>query len=237
MDNDNLQHTLSHLMQAGDHANPAYTTLLHDYTRYHTVLFIEASLFALLFIGLIGYCWRQVTHRHHAGPRPWSFEKTTWACLGIGSTVVTLFLLLIVAANLSNVLNPEAGFAQSLPDLSTPLAGTPRAALYQAVNTWVQSGNTDMPLPLQNAVRERLAWQRPKAIIASILLVVVAGFTVRVWQTLFQRRAGDDSWHLREKALLTIGVLALPSTVFLLLMALANTQASFAPIMLTLLFS
>ena len=44
-------------------------------------------------------------------------------------------------------------------------------------------------------------------------------------------------WGLKEKALIIMGVIAVPVTLLLMIIALANTQASFAPITLTLIFS
>lgn len=202
------------------------------------MLFIEGGIFALILIGLSVYFWRRFKRAQKAETRNWTFESKTYFYFGLVSTGVALCMLLIVAANLSNVVNPQAGFAQSIPDLGAPQAGTQKAALYQAVSTWAQSGSVQMPSLLQNGVRDRLSWQQPKAIVSSILLVVFAVFTARVWQKLLQNaRARVTMWSLRDKVRITMGVIAVPITLLLMLMALANTQASFAPITLTLLFS
>jgi len=225
------------MVQSGSRVNPAYNTLLSDYTLYHAVLAIEGSIFALLLIVLSGYCWRRFKRPHHAEPHTWPFEKKVYFGFGLVSTVVTLGLLLIVVANLSSVLHPQAGFAQSIPDLGTPQAGTYKATLYQAVATWAQSGTAAMPAMLQDAVRNRLAWQLPKAIVCSSLFVVFAVLTACVWRNLIHVHAKATTWGLKEYAGITMGVLVVPLTLLLMLMALANTQASFAPITLTLLFS
>ena len=237
MNSDDLQNTLSSLLQSGSHSNPAYNTLLHDYTTYHAVLVIEGTMFVLLLIVLSVYFWRRFKRTQKAENHTWTFEKKAYFCFGLACTVVTLGMLLIVAANVSNVVNPQEGFAQSIPDLGTPQAGTQKAALHQAVNTWAQSGSASMPSMLENGVRNRLSWQRPKAIVCSILLVVFAVFTTHVWRKLVHSRASEAVWSLKEKALIITGVLAVPTTLVLMIMALANTQAAFAPITLTLLFS
>lgn len=187
----------------------------------------------LLLIILSVYFWRRFKKTKKAK----TFEKKVYFCFGLVSTIVTLFMFLIVAANLSSVLNPQEGFAQFIPDLGTPQAGTQKAALHQAVNTWAQSGSTKIPSILQNKIKNRLSWQRPKAIVCSILLVVFTVFTARLWRKLINLRASQPVWRLKEKALTTIGVIAVPVTLLLMIMALANTQASLAPITLTLLFS
>jgi hypothetical protein len=100
----------------------------------------------------------------------------------------------------------------------------------------VQSGNASLPSLLEDEVHNRLAWQRPKAIVCSLLFMVLAGFTAHLWRRLIHLRASEAAWSLKEKALIITGGLAIPTTLLLMLMALANTQASFAPITLTLLF-
>jgi len=236
VNNDDLQSTLSRLIQSGSGSNPAYTALLHDYTVYHAVLVIEGGMVALLLTVLSVSFWRRLKRAQNAEKHTWTFERKAYLGFGLLSTLVTLGMLLIVAANISNVVHPQAGFAQSIPDLGTPQVGTHKAALHQAVATWVQSGNASLPSLLEDEVHNRLAWQRPKAIVCSLLFMVLAGFTAHLWRRLIHLRASEAAWSLKEKALIITGGLAIPTTLLLMLMALANTQASFAPITLTLLF-
>lgn len=238
MNNDTLQNTLYNLAQSNMLSNPAFNRLLQDYTKYHLVFFIEGSIFALFLLILSLYFWLQFRKTSKPKASIWTFEKKTYFCFGLITTIVMLFMFLIVAANLSNVLNPQEGFIRSIPDLGTPQAGTQKAALYQAVEIWARSGDVYMPFILENEVRNRLAWQQPKAIISSILLVGCIIFAVSLWRKLIKiSRTNESVWKLKEKALITIGVLVVPVTFLLMIMTLANTQASFAPIMLTLLFS
>jgi hypothetical protein len=237
VDSNNLQNTLYGLMKSGSRANSVYNMLLHDYIKYHAVLVVEGGVFALLLIVLNAYFWRRFKTTRKAETCNWTFEKKAYFCFGLTSTIVALFMILIMAVNLSTVLNPQEGFAQVIQDLGTPQAGTQKAAHYQAVNTWVQSGSALMPPVLHNEVHDRLSWQRPKAIVCSILLVVVAIFTTGLWRKLINSRASESRWRLKEKALMIVGVIAVPVTLLLMIMALANTQASFAPITFTLLFS
>ncbi|NJM48482.1 MAG: hypothetical protein HC860_21810 [Alkalinema sp. RU_4_3] len=230
MGSDNLQNTIHNLMQSGSLSNPAYNRLLHDYIKYHAVLVAEGGIFALLLMVLSVYFWRRFKKMRKAETRNWTFEKKVYFCFGLASTIATLLMLLIVMVNLGTVLNPQEGFAQSIPDLGTPQAGTQKAALYQAVNSWIQSGSAPMPSVLENKVRDRLSWQQPKSIVCSISLVVSAIFTARLWRKLINSRASKSMGRLKEKTLITIGVIAIPVTLLLMIMAVANTQASFAPI-------
>ena len=232
-----LQNTLYSLMQSGSRSNSVYNMLLHDYIKYHAVLVLAGGFFALLLIVLGVHFWRRFKRTRKAEAYNWTFEKKVYFCFGLVSTIVALLMLLIVAVNLSTVLNHQEGFAQVIQDLGTPQAGTHKAAHYQAVHTWVQSGSAHMPPVLQNEVRDRLSWQRPKAIVCSILFVVFSILTIRLWRKLINSRASESKWRLKEKALIIMGVIAVPVTLLLMIMALANTQASFAPITLTLLSS
>jgi hypothetical protein len=225
MNNDHQQAALAGLAQT----SPAYDILLRDYVTYHAVLVAEGSVVALLLIGLSVYCWRRYRKSQQ-------FERRAYFGGGLLSGVVALALLLLVAVNLSTVVNPHAGFAQIIADLAAPRGGASQAVLHRAVASWAQSGGEAMPSPLEDAVRRRLSWQRPKALVSSVLLVVCAVLTAGIWRRLIRRRAGVGRWSLSDRALLTIGVLTVPATLTLLLMALANTQAALAPITLTLLY-
>lgn len=236
MDTDTLQNTLTELVQSGSASNPAYATLLRDYATYHAVLVLEGGIVALLLVALSIYCWRHFARARANRSRAWTFETKAFLSSSLVTTLLAALMLLIVAANFSNVVNPQAGFAHAIPDLGTPPAGTHRAALHEAVNAWAQSGRAERPALLRDAVRARLAWQQPKAIACSIVFVALAVLTARLWRRLLDARAGAGAWSLRDRALLAAGVLAVPATFLLMIMALANTQASFAPITLTLLF-
>lgn len=238
MNGNNLQDTLYGLIQSGSFSSPALNVLLNDYIRYHAVLFIEGGIFMLFLMGLSIHFWKQFFRMQKIHSQAGAFEKRTYLCFGLVGTGASIFMLFIVMANLSNVVNPRAGFFQSIPDLGTPQAGTQKAALYEAVNDWVQSDSPDMPVILHMEVQKRLSWQQPKAIFCSILLVMAVVFTARIWKTLIViSRAGRPKGRLKEMALFSMGVTAVPVTLLLMILSLANTQASFAPITLTLLFS
>ncbi|KAB8141197.1 hypothetical protein F8S13_20575 [Chloroflexia bacterium SDU3-3] len=236
LDDNSLQQALSALVQSGSRANPAYDTLLGDYTLFHAVLAIEGGIFALL-LGLLCWgCWRRLGQLRRAEAGRAAFEQWVVIGFGLASAVAALALVVVVAANLSNVLDPQAGFAQAIPELGTPHAGTRQAAIHREVAAWARSGAAAMPAALRDALRDRLAWQLPKAIVCSGLLAVAAALTAALWRRLIRRAAQATQWGPKAYAGIAAGVLAAPTTLLLMLMAMANTQASFAPITLTLLF-
>jgi hypothetical protein len=66
------------------------------------------------------YFWRKYIRARKTSPHTWTFEKKAFFCFALVGIFVTFFLSLVVAANLSTVLNPENGFAQLIPELHTP---------------------------------------------------------------------------------------------------------------------
>ena len=198
---------------------------------------VVGGIFLLSFIVLSVFFWRRFKRAPKSGARGWTFEKLTYFGFGVLTVLVGLFLALIVAANVSNVLNPQNGFVGAIPMLGAPKAGTPTAELQQAFAVWLDSGGAQAPPLVQAAIDDRLSWQRPKAIICSLLLVVFLLLCARVWRTLIRRtRAPDARWRLAETVLLLVGVLTVGICLLLMLMVMGNTQGSIAPISLTLFY-
>ena len=92
-----------------------------------------------------------------------------------------------------------------------------------------------MPTLIERRIDERLAWQHPKAIICCALLAVFAVLSVRLWRTLISKsRVRTASWTFNDRALLLAGAGTVLACVLLMLMVIANTQASIAPIAITM---
>jgi hypothetical protein len=138
--------------------------------------------------------------------------------LAVASALLGLLTAVIVFANAGNALNPRHGLEGTIPMLRATLPGTEQAHVQQATDAWLRSGSADKPRLLQDKIDARLSWQRPKAIITSALFVAFAGLCIRI-----RRRR-------------IVSTLTMLCTLVLLVMAVANTQASFAPIFLTVLY-
>ncbi|HEU5383022.1 MAG TPA: hypothetical protein VFV38_47050 [Ktedonobacteraceae bacterium] len=237
MNNNNLQRTLSKLLQSGSRSNPAMNTLINDYIMYHLVLVIVGGFFVLIFLLLSLFFWTQLRRTPQTAKHTWTFEKKTYFSLGAVSIVVGLLIALIVAANATTVLNPLPGFSSLVDSLGTPKAGTQMEKLYQAFNTWLQSGSTHIPSFIQSKIDERLAWQRPKAMVSGVLLVVFGALSTGLWRTLLKKSQGREStWGLKERALLVSGAVTITLSLLLVVLVVANMQAAFAPLTLTLAF-
>jgi energy-coupling factor transporter transmembrane protein EcfT len=237
MNNDNLQSTLSKLIQSGSRSNPAMNTLINDYTEHHVVLVVVGGFFVLIFFLLCLFFWTQFKRTPQTAKHKWSFEKKTYFSLGVVSIVVGLLIALIVAVNATTVLNPLPGFSSLVDSLGTPKAGTQMDKLYQAFNTWLQSGSTHIPSLIQSKIDERLAWQRPKAIVSGVLLVVFVALSTCLCRTLLKKsRVRESTWGLKERALLVCGAATITLSLLLMVIVIANMQGAFAPITLTLAF-
>lgn len=220
---DPLRSTLASLMASGADDNPALNALLSDYVRFHLVLVFVGGPF-LLAVGLFSVlCWRRF-----AGSRGRTFERRTYLWFGVLGTAVTLFLAVVVAANVSSVVDPRPGFTGSFGVIGSPPVGTPSAALQESFTTWLRSGRPERPAQVTRAIGDRLAWQRPKAIVSGVLLVLLVWLSVVVWRRLIRRSRGG--------VLLLAGVASVPVGLALMAMVMGNTEASFAPLTLTLLY-
>lgn len=237
MNSDSLQTTLNNLLQSGTQSNPALNSLLSDYIKYHVVLLIVGVLFTLILVTLSVLFWVRYKRAPKTDTGKWTFEKKTYFSFGLLTTLVGLFMALIVVANTSTVLNPQKGFSGMVGMLGTSQNGTHKAELYQSFNTWLQSGSTHVPTLIQSRINDRLAWQLPKAIICSALLAVFVVMSARIWGTLIrQSKAREAKQKLKEKVMLFSGVVSVAVCLLLMLMVIGNTQGAFAPLSLTLLF-
>ena len=236
--NDNLQTTLTNLLQSDTNSNSALNSLISDYSKYHAVLVVVGGLFLVGLMLLSIFFWKRFKKISRPENRKWSFEKKTYFGFGLLTIVLSLFMVLIVAANASSALNPRQGFAGSISMLGNPKPGTQTYELQQSVNFWLQSSDASIPTALQNKVDERLAWQRPKAIICTVLLAIFLALSAYIWRILIRKsRVRESKWRLKDNALFIVGITAITACLLLMLMVIGNTQGSFAPISLTLFFS
>jgi cytochrome bd-type quinol oxidase subunit 2 len=126
-------------------------------------------------------------------------------------------------ANVTSVVNPRE-----------TLSGTPFSPVGEA---WLQSGSARISPPLQHAIDERLAWQRPKAVICIVLLVAFVTLTVFLWRRLIrQSRTGESVRKLSRRLMLCAGVLSAAACLLLMLMVIGNTESAIAPLTLTVIY-
>jgi hypothetical protein len=232
-----LQTTLTHLVRSGSDSNPAFNALVHDYAEYHAVLVVLGGLttFGLLLLSL--FSWRRLKRAPPTGTRGSRFERSTFRAFAVSSAAVGLCLAAIVAANLGNALDPRHGLLTAIPALGTPQPGTEKAQVQQTTETWLRSGRAEVPPLLQHKIDERLSWQRPKAIVCSLLLIVFVVLCIRIWRGLIARASERGRRRTpKDRAAIAAGSVAVACTLVLMVLATVNTQASFAPMTLTVLY-
>ncbi len=203
-----------------DISNPAVEAILADYQRYHLVLVIVSSLLLLGVATLIVLCWRRLraARRSAAG----ASRRQNWTLLAfiVGGILVALFLGLIDLANFSTVLDPAHGFA-----------GVKMHS--EGYSNWVASGSASIPAEVQRLVDARLSWQRPKAIIVTVLLITAVAASAWIWRKWITRAYAS---RLANAGLFASGLTFAAVSLLLMLMVMGNTQAAFAPIAMSLAF-
>src|ERR1700684_3196318 len=148
--------------------SPAYGQLLTADRNFHVAFLVVGGPFILLLLLFSTYSWVRFKQARHR-----TFERRSYFSFAAVSLVLGLVLATVFWGNVTSVVNPRQ-----------TLSGTTFSPVGQ---TWLQSGPAQISPLLQHAINERLAWQRPKAVICSILLVAVVTLTVLLWRTLIRQ--------------------------------------------------
>jgi hypothetical protein len=231
-----LRTTLRELLRRGAEPNPVLDALVRDYQRFHLVLALVGGLFLVLLLVAAALLWRGWQRARAQRDPARRFERRAYAALALLATVCSLMLGVVVAANASTAISPRQGFIGSVALLGSPAPGTRDAAVQASVLEWLDGGDpAQVPPSLQRRIDDRLAWQRPKAVVVSALLVVVAGAGLLAWRALVRRsRASGGRTSARDVPLLLAGWTSTAVCLLLVLMVMGNTQGSIAPLSLTL---
>jgi hypothetical protein len=230
-----LQALLTRLLNSGDTESAALNFLVDDYAKYHFVMVFlgGASLLLLLIFSL--HQFRALLIGGNLTQNFRSLPGKVHLYLATFSGFVGLLMALVVAGNLGNALQPITGFKNSLTMLGDPISGSKSARIQMSFTEWLTTGDRQPPAYITQTIDERLAWQRPKAIICFLLLGLAIYFSWRIWVSLIN--GSISSSRLVKRGRFALGVLLSLIVLLLLIMFIANTQGSFAPAALTLFFS
>ena len=233
---DGLISTLEQLVRSQSGANPAFEALVDDYASYHLVLAVVGGAFAVVLAAFAWVAWKRFRRARDVGSRRWTFPAVTYLVASAAAAAVVLLLAVVVAANVTTALDPRPAFAGAIGLVGAPAAGSPRAELHDAFDRWLRSGDAAVPPAVQSAVDRRIAWQRPKAIVSGVLLLVVVVLAAGIWRPLLDPgRAGRRS-RRRDGVRVGTGLAAVAAALVLMLMVMGNTQASVAPVAMTLFY-
>jgi small-conductance mechanosensitive channel len=197
-------------------------------------LLIVGGFFTVILAVLSILFWIRYKRSPKTNNSKWTFEQKTYFSFGLLTTTVGLLMALLVMVNAGTVLKPQPGFSGVISMLGRSQAGTPKAELQQSFNRWLQSGSTQIPPLVQSKISDRLAWQQPKAIICSVLLAAFSMVSMRIWGKLI--RQSKVLGTKPKLKLLFSGVVGVAVCFLLMLMVIGNTQGTFAPISLTLIY-
>jgi hypothetical protein len=227
---DDLQATLRRLLQPGIPSNPALRALLHDYAVYHAVFAAIGTVFVVGFLALGGWAWSRFRRAQRAPGGPsWSFERRTFLGFSVVGVACGLLLALVVIGNIGNARHPRDGFSDTIGTIASP------PDVQRAFAEWLRSDNPDVPPLVQARIDRRLRWQRPKALVSIVLLGAAVLVAMRTWRSLIRRSHGRGAgW--RDRGLLGLGLGTGAACLLLVAMVLGNTQASIAPLTMTLVF-
>lgn len=232
-----LRSQLSEFVLPDARSNAAFDALLADYRLYHLTFSIVAGLFLAGFTTLAVFSWRRFRRLQRA---PWPanrFERFIYVAFTTGAAIVSMLLVLLIGANVSNVIDPMQGFAGAIDGLHNPRSPQ-SAVLREAFTSWLETGATPLPQPIQTALDQRLAWQRPKAIICALLFLALTASAVWIWRKMIRlSREQQGARRPSILALLAAGIATNGVCLLLMLMVLGNVQASIAPLSLTLFYS
>ena len=231
-----MQSSFADLLASDIVGNAAYDALLRDYVTYHAVLVVGGA--AVVLVGLfVSAASIRALIAQGPGRRALmtTFERRAILFFAIVGAVAALLMLLIVVANASNVIAPRTGFAMIFPASADQHPVTQKAQVQAAAAAWIERGTGPMPAVLKDAVRDRLAWQRPKAVVCSLVFLLFAFLTATAWKRLI-RRSRLQGGSAKRIGPISVGVatLGFPATGLAMIMALANTQAAFAPIVISI---
>ncbi len=233
---DQLQNMLRSLIQSGWQSNPAMHKIINDYAKYHATLVIAGGLFTLILISLSVVFWAKF--KEISNPDKFFkflFKKKVYFSFGLLSSIVALFMVLVVAANATNAFNPLYGFSLLVDSLTPSTYSTP---LRHAYSDWIQSGSSTPPILIRQHIHQRVMFHTTKAVVCSILMIIFTALSIRLWSFLIKRRnASKKKWRPKEKTFLAAGIATVVLSLLMMIIVVANLQGAVAPITLTLLFS
>ncbi len=234
MSND-LRTALERLLRSGTHSNSALNVILADYRAYHVALVVGSGLVVLLLILLSVLSWRRFMRAPRSQSGKATLERKVWRFLALGSTALVLPFLVVCVANVTTAMDPRHGFSLLVDSMVTPRAGTGSSNVYRAADAWLQSSTPRIPPTIQHRIDDRLAWQRPKAIVCGILFVIVTALSGQTWRRVIKHsRAVAAVSNLRTRLHIATGVATAVVAVALVVMTIANAQASIAPVTISI---
>jgi uncharacterized protein with PQ loop repeat len=232
---DKLSALMDELIRSGWQSNPAMNALVSDYARYHAVFVVAASVALLILLAMSAFFWARSRILSITGISGERFERRVFRAFAFLCSLVSLALILLIAANAPHAFSP----ASVLHGFSLLAAPPEDSAVGQSLLGWIKSNTVRPPPLIVQKIHGRLSWQAPKAITCGVLLILFVALSVRIWISLIQWRklkgATEPNRRLAEKPLLMTGTIVVVLSLLMLIMSIANAQASLAPLTISIL--
>ena len=227
-----LQSTISAMLDGNWRSNPAMKAFIDDYVDYHQVLVVAGSLVTLVFVlGSIAFLRSSWRFRDIDGPGRRVGRNVTLG-FGILFGISACLFALLVVANASTALRPLPGFSSLVSTSSTRYD----SEVDRKTVEWIQNGSSTIPPVIAEKLEDRIAWQRPKAIICGVLFLLFTALSAAIWKALVK-----DAWRPRfskrrhRAVALASGFGTVSASMLLLVMAVANLQGGLAPLTISVL--
>lgn len=238
---DELQQTLSELVQSGFEHNSVVNMLIEDYVKFHWVRFIFGSVLLLTFVFMTVFLLKRVKKT----PVKCRFEKRVLKNFGVFGIVISTALLVVVAANASVLFNPSQGFKGFIEDFSASRDNNYSDEVRNAFNNWLHLGTGNTPPIIESEIQKITNAHRLNVIIFGISGVLIFGVSVWIWRNLIIKsnkfaRVND---RLTTKDTLTLvfgstfGTFTSVCSLLLIVMAEINLRWAISPLSAFLFFA
>ncbi|MDR3242091.1 MAG: hypothetical protein LBT37_07960 [Lactobacillaceae bacterium] len=234
---DQLQRTLSDLVQSNSETNPNFDMLVNDYVRWHLVRIFFGGFVFLSLVLLIIILWRKFKRTPAKANGKWSFEKTVYAIFGTFNIFIALPIFVVVGANIKNAVNPLHGFGLFTQEFAQSKVSGYSNEMCTAFNSWLQSGKGAMQPILKQQIHEIIRLYTIKAIIFGALFILVAILNIYLWKLLIKKSRKNiiqNKTNLKEKFTLIFGsifgMITTGISLCVMVVFLVNLQKAFAPL-------
>lgn len=206
---------------------PGMARIVDYWFRYHVAKGAIATALLIVLVALGVLLWRAFLRADGPG----AGHRAALASGGVLATMLALFSLAAVMANVQGAVAPFAALLPMLPVGTTggALAGTLDQIRQRLADTLNAGGRT--PPPLAVMISDFSRYHVALAVVGAIVAIVLAGASVVFWR----KRAGTGSSDRRARRLLSsFGVLSALSSLAVTVVVVANvgTAADPAPALL-----
>ncbi|MEU7903351.1 hypothetical protein [Actinoplanes sp. NPDC049118] len=214
-----LRAAFAEYWRSGDRAFATGMESVVDYwLRYHLVKAVTAALLCAVLAALGVRLWKAYARDARPGPG----RRAALASAGVVVTMLALFSLAMVMANVQGSVTPFASLLPMLVD--GPGSGEASATLEQ-VRQQLASGGPASPA-LQAMIDDFARYHLAMAVIAGIVAAGLAALSVLLWR----RFAGTAHTELRTRRVLaSFGVVTALLPLLVGLIAVANTTTAVDP--------